>query len=141
MRRFMAFFATMTLPLSGLHGQPCAGVDSLARGLRATTKWYLTDADYADTRAAQGIPQIDTATISFVSDSLSCARAFQAWRIVAPSVPLSPSPSVYLVSFGSFFMARILPDGPDDAEPDAIFVLYDSQMNVIFRFGFLDSGG
>ena len=122
---------------SRVQAQACAGVDTAALGLRAMAQMYLSDSLNHELRTAQGIPQIDTSVVTFVADSTTCAAAFAAWRAGAPAVPLSPHPAIYLFSFGSFYMARILPDGPADDDPDAIYVIYDSSMTVIYRFGLI----
>lgn len=100
-------------------------------------QFYLSDTLNQELRTSQGIPRLDTATVAFVSDDSLCTRAFAAWRVGAPAVPLSAEPAIYLVSFGSFYMARILPDGPTDEDPDAIYVIFDGQMTVIYRFGLI----
>lgn len=122
---------------SRVHAQPCAAVDTVALGLRSVAQLYLSDSLNQELRTAQGIPQIDTSAVAFVTDSTTCASAFAAWRAGAPAVPLSAHPAIHLVSFGSFYMARILPDGPADEDPDAIYVIYDSSMTVIYRFGLI----
>lgn len=129
----------MALPFSVVAAQAC-GPDSLSHGVRAVAQWYLTDPDYAGLRASQGIPTIDTSEVAVVSDSLVCARAYAAWRATAPTVTVGPAPTVQIVSFGTFFLANVLSDGVADTTPDDIFVVLDSQMNVLYRFGFLDGG-
>jgi hypothetical protein len=104
--------ASSVLHSSRAQAQPCAAVDTVALGLRSVAQLYLSDSLNQELRTAQGIPQIDTSAVAFVTDSTTCASAFAAWTAGAPAVPLSAHPAIHLVSFGSFYMARILPDGP-----------------------------